>query len=146
MLEKPLQQNDLIKPLLVINKTWIILNMAPKHELNGRSPKIPRISWAEHPEIYARSTFDATRSSEDGSAPVPYLELLGLDEHVLGDCEGLDDKLGGVEHLPAHLLGGDREPLDCLRDELLISHDGWIRGRRKTMNLRERSCWFPPRQ
>jgi len=130
MLEKPLQQNDLIKPLLVINKTWIILNMAPKHELNGRSPKIPRISWAEHPEIYARSTFDATRSSEEGSAPVPYLELLGLDEQVLGDGEGLGEQLGGVEHLPADLLRRGREPPDCLRDELLVGHDGRIRGRR----------------
>ena len=65
-------------------------------------------------------------------------ELRSKVEQVLGDGEGLGEQLGGVEHLPADLLRRGREPPDCLRDELLVGHDGRIRGRRDVEVARRR--------
>lgn len=57
----------------------------------------------------------------------PYLELLGLDEEVLGDGEGLSEDLCSVQHLASDLLGRGREAAYGLGDELVVGHDRRIR-------------------
>ena len=59
-----------------------------------------------------------------------YLELLGLDEEVLGDGEGLGEDVGDLEHLPADLLGRGVEAGEGFGDEIVVGHDRRIRRRR----------------
>lgn len=45
--------------------------------------------------------------------------LLGVDEEVLGEGEGLGEDAGGLEHLPTDLLGCGVEAVEGLGDDIM---------------------------